>query len=95
MGQLLLLFLISAPFLLLLAIHIWRDTLGERRNKKWLCYACGGSLRYQGEPRAVSHYKGGIFLYCGYCANRHGLLMNITLIACVISLVGFLVIKAL
>ncbi len=90
-----LLLLISAPWLVLLAIHVWRDGRGKKRNSKSLCYACGGSLFYQGGPRVVSHSRGGSFLYCGYCAKLQGLLLNIALITSGIALIGFFVIKAL
>lgn len=71
-----LLLLISAPFLLLLAIHSWRDVRGEKRNKKNACYSCGSSLFERPGVRAISHNKGGTYLYCGSCASRETSRLN-------------------
>jgi len=72
-----LLFLISAPFLLLFAIHIWRDVRGEKRNKKNTCYSCGSALFERPGTRVISHYKGGSYLYCGSCASRETSRLNV------------------
>lgn len=89
MGALFLLMLLALPVLLLLGVHIWRDLRGEKRNKRQLCYACGNSLFATTGARAISHAKGGTYMYCASCERKHSRVFNVGLIAMVLVLALF------
>ena len=89
MEVLFLLMLLALPFLLLLGVHIWRDRRGEKRNKRQLCYACGNSLFSNAGARAISHAKGGVYMYCASCERKHSRASSVGLIAMAVVLALF------
>lgn len=90
MGALFLLLLLALPFLLLLVVHIWRDLRGEKRNKRFLCYACGNSLFATTGARAISHTRGGTYMYCASCERKHSRVFHVGLFAMGVVLALFL-----
>lgn len=85
--------MLGAPFLGLLAWHVWRDKRGERRNKAGCCYSCGCTL--DGRAMPISHDKGGTYLYCDSCAAFHRSVKNAFLLAAWAVLAASLVVMFL
>jgi hypothetical protein len=84
--------IIAAPFLLLFSIHSWRDIRGARRNESGCCYRCGRGLYRVPGARGISHSKGGTFMYCGPCASREMLGLNIAVWLMIVAVIAFAIV---
>lgn len=69
---------LASPIIAALLVHIFRDVRGRSRNARGTCYSCGESLAIDG-MRILHHHKGGTYLYCQRCGNRHELWKGIAL----------------
>lgn len=71
-----------------LAIQVWRDWRGRRRNVEKRCYSCGGATFLL----PVHHYKGDTFMYCPICLKRgERLSQSVALVGGGIICFGFIV----
>lgn len=77
--------ILISPILLILLVHIVRDVRGKSRNSSGACYSCGASLAVAG-MRVLHHHKGGTYIYCQRCGDRHELSKGI--VVSILALVG-------
>ncbi len=76
MGFFIFFFILISPIILALLIHIFRDLRGKARNIRQKCYSCGRPVSMT-EYRIISHHRGGRYIYCEQCADRHELWSSI------------------
>jgi hypothetical protein len=67
----------------------------EGRNKLKACYSCGSPLFERPGTRAIFHYRGGSYLYCGPCASRETSRLNVAIVFMAIVLLASVVIGLL
>lgn len=77
--------ILISPILVILLFHSVRDARGKSRNASGACYSCGATLAIAG-IKVLHHHKGGTYVYCQRCGDRHELWKGIAV--SILALVG-------